>query len=121
MGGNVLDTSAEFLDLGALRGLIDLISLLVTTDTGPRHLAVAREKPVVVVMGPTWPEWTACNLQRTRVIRHDVPCGPCHLRTCPLDHACMERITVREVVRAAEELLESVSPQVVPRTTEHAD
>jgi heptosyltransferase-2 len=99
-GSGLLDTSREPVGLRLLSALIERLTVLVSTDSGPRHLAVAAGVPVVVVMGPTWPAWTAWNLEQTTVLRHDVPCGPCHLRTCPLDHACMDLITVDEVFSA---------------------
>ena len=96
-GPGLLDTSRNVIPLGPLRALMERIDLLVTTDSGPRHMAVAARKPTVVIMGPTWPAWTDWNLEHTVVVRHAVPCGPCHLKTCPLDHACMDQVTVDEV------------------------
>jgi lipopolysaccharide heptosyltransferase II len=84
--------------LDLLKPLVRDLKLLVTTDTGPRHYAVAFDVPVVVVMGSTHPGHTAMNLARTEVVRHDVPCGPCHLKECPIDHRCMEGITEAEVL-----------------------
>jgi heptosyltransferase-2 len=104
-GPPILDSSPRPFSLGSLPALMERIDLLVTTDSGPRHLAVAAHKPVVVVMGPTYPQWTAWNLEQTRVIRHDVPCGPCHLRICPLDHLCMELVTAEEVIAAIDSLV----------------
>ncbi len=100
----VASTHDRVVPLAPLRALMQRIDLLVTTDTGPRHMAVAFERPTVVVMGSTHPVWTDWNMGRTRVVRHDVPCGPCHLRVCPLDHACMELVTVEEVLAAVEDL-----------------
>ena len=92
--------------LDVLKAVIKNALLMLTGDTGPRHLAVAFQVPVVVLMGPTDPRYTAANLERTRVVRHDVPCGPCHLKVCPLDHACMQQVTVDEAVAAACALLD---------------
>ena len=82
---------------------------MVTTDTGPRHYATALGVPVVVVMGPTDPRYTAVNLDRTIVIRlTELECSPCHLKTCPLPHhGCMAWITPDEVLQACETLLET--------------
>jgi heptosyltransferase-2 len=91
--------------LDLLKPLARRAALMVTTDTGPRQFAVAFDVPVVVVMGPTDPRFTANDLERTRVIRHDVPCGPCHLKVCPLAHECMEAVSVDEVTAAALALL----------------
>ena len=78
---------------------------MLTNDTGPRQLAVALERPVVVVMGPTDPGHTNHLLERQRVLVEDVECRPCHLKTCPIDHRCMTRLEPARVVRAAGELL----------------
>jgi heptosyltransferase-2 len=94
--------------LDALKPFVRDLELLVTTDTGPRHYAVAFGVPVVVVMGPTHPDYTAMNLERTEVVRHDVPCGPCHLKVCPIDHRCMVGIGPEEVFARAKGLLERV-------------
>jgi heptosyltransferase-2 len=66
---------------------------------------VAFRVPVVVVMGPTHPGFTAAHLDETEVVRHDVPCGPCHLKVCPLDHRCMTSIEPEEVLERAVALL----------------
>jgi len=92
--------------LTVLKAIIARCSLLITNDTGPRHFGVALDKPVVVIMGSTDPRHTACNLEKTIVVREDVECGPCHLKTCPTDHRCMTLITPERVLQAAEELME---------------
>jgi heptosyltransferase-2 len=95
----------ERLPLGELKALVERCDLLVTNDTGPRHFAVAFDKPVVVIMGSTDPRHTACNLDKTIVLRKDVPCGPCHRRTCPYEHECMKAVTADDVMGAAAELM----------------
>jgi heptosyltransferase II len=102
---NIIDTSSDQVDLAMLKPLIRRCSLLVTNDTGPRHYAVAFDVPAVVVMGPTDPRWTASNLDRTIVLRQEMPCAPCHKKTCPTDHACMKRITPEMVLDAVQKLL----------------
>jgi len=89
---------SRILPLDVLKPVIRDLKLLVTTDTGPRHYAVAFGVPVLVVMGPTHPDYTAINLERTEVVRHDVPCGPCHLKVCPIDHKCMVGIRPEEMM-----------------------
>ncbi len=101
MSGDGVDTSSDPVPLGPLKGLISRLNLLVTTDSGPRAIAQAYDVPSVVLMGPTHPGWTASNTSHSRIVRHDVPCGPCHLKVCPTDHVCMESITVEEVVAAS--------------------
>jgi heptosyltransferase-2 len=52
-------------------------------------------------MGPTSLEKTALNLERVQVLTEDVPCRPCYLRECPIDHRCLTRIAPERAVRAA--------------------
>ncbi len=92
-------------DIEELKALLARSELLLVGDTGPRHLAVALGTPVVVVMGPTDPRHTAHHPERQRVLREELPCSPCHLPTCPIDHRCMTRLAPERVVAAAEELL----------------
>jgi heptosyltransferase-2 len=84
--------------------LIKNASLVIANDTGPRHIAVAFDTPVVVIMGPTDPRYTNGNLGKTAIIRKDLPCSPCHKKVCPLDHQCMKMITPDEVFRACLDL-----------------
>ncbi|HGY90266.1 MAG TPA: lipopolysaccharide heptosyltransferase II [Planctomycetes bacterium] len=105
MSGEVLDTSSDPIPLGPLKGLVSRLKLMVTTDSGPRAFAQAFDVPSVVLMGPTHPGWTAANTSCSRILRRDVPCGPCHLKVCPTDHVCMESITVEEVVAACREVV----------------
>ncbi|MCA9775008.1 MAG: glycosyltransferase family 9 protein, partial [Myxococcales bacterium] len=93
--------------LATLKAFVDRLDLLVTNDTGPRHYAVAFDKPAVVIMGPTDPRYTDVNMELTEVLRRDVPCGPCHLRVCPIDHKCMTEIGPDEVFGKVQELLET--------------
>ncbi|MFP4057312.1 MAG: lipopolysaccharide heptosyltransferase II [Candidatus Brocadiia bacterium] len=93
------------LDLDVLKPLIRGCSLLVTNDTGARHVAVAFGVPVVCIMGPTSPRYTDVNLERQKVVRVDVGCGPCQEKVCREDHRCMTRITPEMVLEAADDLL----------------
>jgi len=113
------------MDLGCLKPLVARASLMVTTDTGPRHYAVAFGVPVVVLMGPTDPRLTASNYERTVILRHQVPCGPCQRRRCRYagkvgyDRRCMDLITVDEVMTAAEFLLHRWPPHPFLAPGEH--
>lgn len=98
------------MDLGLLKPLVAASSLMIATDSGPRHYAVAFGVPVVVLMGPTHPRKTDSAYERTAILRHDVPCGPCYRRTCPTDRRCMESIEPEEVEAAARALLERFGP-----------
>jgi heptosyltransferase-2 len=94
------------LPLDRLKAVVDRGQLLITGDTGPRHIAVAFDKPIVCLIGPTDPNYTDYCMERTALIRMDLPCSPCQQKICPLGHhRCMRDITVEEVVQAGERLL----------------
>jgi heptosyltransferase-2 len=102
----MINTSADKIDLELLKPMIRRCNLLITNDTGPRHYAVAMDVPVVVIMGPTDPRYTASNLENTIVLRQELPCAPCHKKQCPTDQRCMRSITPEMVLQACRELLE---------------
>jgi heptosyltransferase-2 len=105
----IINTSPDKVDLSMLKYLVKRCQLLVTNDTGPRHYAVAFDIPVVVIMGPTDPRYTAANLEKTLVLRRELDCSPCHKKECPCDHDCMRTITAEDVFRGSLELLRKVS------------
>ncbi|MCD6352962.1 MAG: lipopolysaccharide heptosyltransferase II [Proteobacteria bacterium] len=97
---------AEIISLEHIKAIISDSALLVTNDTGPRHYAVAFDTPVVVIMGPTDPRYTNYDMGKTRLLRKDLECSPCHLKVCPTDHSCMKDISADRVLQACEEFLE---------------
>ena len=102
---DIINTYDDKVDLEMLKPLVQRCNLLITNDTGPRHYAVALDIPVVVILGPTNPDYTAANLDRTIVIRKEMDCSPCHKKICPREHQCMTEITAAEVFTAAKKLL----------------
>jgi heptosyltransferase-2 len=93
--------------LPELVGVISSLRLLLTNDSGPMHLAAALGVPLLAVFGPTdWRE-TAPRSARHRIVRSEVECAPCLLRECPIDHRCMKRVAVDDVVAAAREVLQA--------------
>ena len=91
--------------LAELIGQLQRCQLLFTNDTGTMHLAAHLEVPTVAIFGSTEPALTGPLGKGHLVIRHQVECSPCFLRTCPIDFRCMERVKVADVVAAVEELL----------------
>jgi len=88
VGGDVVRTSDRILSINGLKALVKGLDLLVTTDTGPRHFAVAFDVPYVCVMGSTDPMMTDQPEARGEVVRHEplLDCMPCHEKVCPLVH-----------------------------------
>jgi len=108
-GAEPVAAADPVLDLAGLVAACARATLVVTADSGPRHVASAAGAPVVVVCGPTDPRHTAAPLDDVRLVREPVACGPCHLERCPLvgaaEHACMRRVAPERVVAAAAELM----------------
>ena len=106
----VIDLSQHGLTLGALKEIIRRCDLMVTNDTGPRHIAAAMGIPVVTIFGPTHPQWTEIYYAKERQVAVKVFCGPCQKKICPLDHRCMTRISPDMVFDASNELLPHNAP-----------
>lgn len=89
-----------------MKAAIACSNMLICNDSGPRHVAVAFKKPVVCIMGPTSPLYTAGPYEKGVVIRLDLECSPCQKPVCPLEHhRCMREITPEQVAEAAINLL----------------
>lgn len=58
----VLDLPELGTDLHLLKAMISRSRLMVTNDTGPRHLAAAMGVPLVTLFGPTVPQWSAIDI-----------------------------------------------------------
>lgn len=100
--------------IGLSKGCLAAADLVVTTDSGPRHIAAALGTPTVSLFGPTDPRWSD-NYQTSAITLHEpVPCGPCAQRTCPLKHhRCMVDLHVDRVFAAVEQQLHSKPAQRV--------
>jgi heptosyltransferase-2 len=101
----VRSLAREDVSFGTTKAIIRRSRLLVSTDSGPRHLAAALGTPTVVLFGPIDPRWSR-NYQRQTIELHvPLDCAPCGQRICPLGHhRCMRDLTVDQVLRAVERL-----------------
>lgn len=88
-------TLREFIDLSAV------CRLCLANDSGAMHIAAAVGVPCVTVFGPTDETATGPVGTKAVLVRELVHCAPCKLRECPIDHRCMTRVTVEQVVTAA--------------------
>tara|TARA_B100000959_G_C14837943_1_gene564747 strand:+ start:73 stop:708 length:636 start_codon:yes stop_codon:yes gene_type:complete len=94
----------QSLGLELFFALVKRCALLVTNDSGPRHVAAGLSVPAVVIFGPTQQELTYIGRDHELSLQADVKCGPCQLPICPTDHECMQQISSEEVVQALIEL-----------------
>jgi heptosyltransferase-2 len=97
----------QSLGLTASKACIRRSRLLVTTDSGPRHIAAALDVPVLTLLGPTRSIWIENPQVRGRDLQLDLGCIGCGQRLCPLGHhRCMEDLSVDLVYRGVVNLLE---------------
>ncbi len=97
----------------SLRELIALIkccSVFLTNDSGPMHIAAALKVPLIALFGST-NEVTTGPYGSGTVIHKHVKCSPCYKRVCPIDFPCMKQISVDEVYRKVESLVQSINEQ----------
>jgi lipopolysaccharide heptosyltransferase II len=94
------------LSLNELVYIISRLTLLITNDSGPMHIAAATKTPLVALFGPEDPAllgpYTSANLYR--VISKLVDCRPCNKAECHRPR-CLDLITPQEVFDKCSELL----------------
>ena len=107
-GGTRAWASAGQLPLIALPDLLRRSSLLVTGDTGPMHLAVTVDTPVVALFAVSDPARSGpgYDLDKHVIIRKWRTCDPCYSKNCPYaEPICMDNIAVDEAVAAVDTIL----------------
>jgi ADP-heptose:LPS heptosyltransferase len=100
-------------DLVLLAAALERLTLFITGDTGPMHLAAAVGTPVLAIFGPSLPTRYAPLSSKSRVVRIDIPCSPCNLMRRPPERCvghvpdCLAGISSADVLRAANEMLDA--------------
>ncbi len=76
------------------------LSLFVTNDSGPMHIAAAYQIPTVALFGPTkYSETSPWKNPNSYILSHNLGCAPCMKRECPIKtHECMRGIKAEEVI-----------------------
>ncbi len=112
-----LPPGIALIDLVGQAPLVDLaavlarLSVLITGDTGPAHLAAAIDTPVVTIFGPTDPNRYQPLTPHAEVVHADLWCRPCgQLRRPPTrcTHGapdCLTGVESGTVVAAARRLI----------------
>jgi len=96
----------ESLNLKVLKALVSKLDLLITNDTGTRHIACALDVPVITIFGSSDPRWTETGFSKETTLRIDVECGPCMERVCPTgEHSCMKELKPELVEEAVKKQL----------------
>jgi heptosyltransferase-2 len=107
LDGSIQKEGIEIMDMDVrdLKVCLSRASLVVSNDTGPRHISAALSVPTVVLLGPMDARYTDYPSAYTHLLSADIPCRPCNRRVCDRDHGCMKQITPETVFRKLEEIL----------------
>lgn len=94
------------LSLLTLAAMLKKCDALVTNDSGPMHIAVAMDTPLVTMFGSSpVPGFYPYN-NKSILIKTPVDCHPCGQHHCPdRDHECMKAITPDTILKYTLELL----------------
>jgi len=108
----VVSMADQPMDLGTAKACIGRCGLMVSTDSGPRHIAAALGLPVITLFGSMLPIWSENPTQQAVNLRLDLDCIGCQKRVCPLGHhRCMRDLTVDTVFSAVEDVLSAVASE----------
>ncbi len=80
--------------------------MLISNDSGPVHIACALDTPVISIFGRNQAglsplRWGPLG-EKSKVLHKDVGCDICWAHECPYSFACLDAITVEEVIKAIE-------------------
>lgn len=95
--------SAPVIDTGTGNSLLQFAALLgrchtvLTSDSLGMHLAVALQRRVVVLFGPTCEQEIELYGRGSKVVA-GISCSPCYRRTCDKTITCMNTLSLREIV-----------------------
>lgn len=87
--------------------LVKRFRVFIGPDSGPTHIAAALGVPCVFLYSGTnaFEQWKPLS-ESAVILRHAVPCSPCHLEVCKVPgHPCMSEIRPEAVLQALEEKL----------------
>lgn len=106
-------------DLKQLVALISGARAVVSSDSGPMHIAAALGVPVVALFGPTDEDRTGPYGWQEKgnlsVVSMPVTCRPCFKKRCR-DPVCISGITVDMVLRELKDIMNSAPGSRVART-----
>lgn len=93
--------------IGGLAAAMRRCSLIITNDSGPMHVAISQKVPIVAMYGPSSPKLYGPYTDEAIIVTAQPPCLGCAdgmKHKCD-DMQCMTRLTVEQVVQAAEAML----------------
>jgi len=96
--------------LGALKEIVRRASLMVTNDTGPRHLAAAFGVPLVSLFGPTDHRWTTIPTKPgapEELLLADPTLPESEVADDQPERCRVDRISVEQVIGAVERVMKA--------------
>lgn len=106
-------------DLQTFMALIDRAQVVVSNDSAPMHMAVARNVPVVAIFCATTPSLGYGPYSNRAVVveKKDLFCRPCRRHggpSCPRGtEDCMRQVTVADVLAGVDTLLTAAGKQTL--------
>lgn len=91
--------------LSSLKGIIRRCAIMVTNDTGPRHIAAALGTPVVTLFGPTDHRWTTIPFDHERLVLADPTLPEPEVANDHPERCAIDRIDLERVLAETDELL----------------
>jgi lipopolysaccharide heptosyltransferase II len=104
IGSGAVDLAGKT-DLFTLAGVMNLSSTVVSTDSGPMHVAAMSGTKVVALFGPTHPLTSGPFGAGHKVLHHELHCSYCFKKVCPYQHECLDEMTPDEVMAAVQKIL----------------
>lgn len=103
---HVQSMADQDLSIEASKACLRRSNAMVSTDSGPRHIACAFDVPTVTLFGPIDPAWSYNYASNSIEMFDQLDCSPCSKRECPLGHhRCMNDLTPDRVLQAVNALL----------------
>lgn len=95
------------LDFSQILALMQSADWVISSDSGPMHLAAALQRPQIAIFGATHPcLGFAPQNPQARILVADIYCQPCSLhgsQSCPEQHfKCMHSIKVEQILHILE-------------------
>ncbi len=95
----------KLMDIRDLKVCLGRASVVISNDTGPRHIASALKVPTIALLGPMDARYTQYPNPFLYEMMRDLPCRPCNKKQCQRGQECLTTITPGDVLGVMEEIL----------------